>query len=201
MIMGIYNRKDFYYKKAKAEGYRSRAAYKLLELNKRYSIIRESDFVADLGCAPGGFLQVASEIVGEKGLVVGIDLCPVQPAGGNVVVIEGDFTSPDAIGSMLGYLKGKKFDVILSDMAPKTTGIQFRDAYLSFGLAETAFLSAGRLLREGGNILIKVFEGEDVRGLTNRMKKSFKNLYLNRPESTRKGSKEIYIIGKNFITG
>jgi len=181
------------------EGYRSRAAYKLLEINKRYSIIKRGDYVADLGCAPGGFLQVTSEIIGEKGLVIGVDLNPVQPIGTNVILIEKDFTKKDVLEEMLTHLKGKKFDVILSDMAPKTTGIQFRDTYLSFKLAEQAYNSANDLLKSGGNILIKIFDGEEVKGLTERIRKSFKKTYLNRPESTRKGSKEIYIIGIGFL--
>ncbi|MCX7958041.1 MAG: RlmE family RNA methyltransferase [Deltaproteobacteria bacterium] len=196
--MGIYNRKDFYYKRAKSEGYRSRAAYKLIELNRKYSVIREGDFVADLGCAPGGFLQVASEIAGEKGIVVGVDLVSVAPAGSNVFVIKNDFTNPEVIKEMLGFTGGRRFDVILSDMAPKTTGIQFRDSFLSFRLAEAAYISARELLKSGGNILIKVFEGEELHGLIERLKKSFEFLHLNRPESTRKGSKEIYIIGKQY---
>ncbi len=196
--MGIYNRKDFYYKKAKSEGYRSRAAYKLLELNKKFSVIKKGDIIADLGCAPGGFLQVASELTGEDGIVVGVDLVSVEPVGRNVFLLQGDFTKVDVKEKMLQITRGKKFDVILSDMAPKTSGIHFRDSYLSFRLAEEAFSSARDMLIKGGNILIKIFESEEVKGLTDSLRKSFESLYLNRPESTRKGSKEIYIIGKQY---
>ncbi|MGC8928277.1 MAG: RlmE family RNA methyltransferase [Myxococcota bacterium] len=197
--MGIYNRKDYFYKKAKAEGYRSRAAYKLIELNRRYTLIRKGDFVADLGCAPGGFLQVAAEIVGEEGIVVGVDLSPVLPLGRNIFIITGDFTEKSVQDKMLSLAKGRQFGVLLSDMAPKTSGIQFRDTYLSFQLAEAAFNSTAKLLRKGGNILIKVFESEDVKGMVSRMKEIFGMVHLNRPDSTRKGSKEIYIIGKNYL--
>lgn len=196
--MAIYNRKDYYYKKAKDEGYRSRAAYKLKELNSRYSLIKAGDYVADLGCAPGGFLQVASELVGESGLVIGVDLVDVAMVGRNVYVIKGDFTDGGLIEEMLKLTGGRRFDVILSDMAPRTTGIHFRDAYLSYKLAEAAYLSARSLLVKGGNMLIKIFEGQEVKGFTEEMKKTFSYIYLSRPESTRKGSKEIYIIAKGY---
>lgn len=197
--MGIYNRKDFFYKKAKTEGYRSRAAYKLIELNKRYSLLKKGELVADLGCAPGGFLQVASEIVGDSGIVVGVDLSPVQPVGRNVFIITGDFTDTAVTKKMLSFTNGRRFNLILSDMAPKTSGILFRDSYLSFTLAQAAFNSTSELLEKGGKILIKIFESEEVKGFVERIKEKFEIVHLNRPESTRKGSKEIYIIGKNFI--
>lgn len=196
--MGIYNRKDFYYNKAKKEGYRSRAAYKLLELNKRYSLIKAGDYVADLGCAPGGFLQVAEDLVGENGIVIGVDLMEVAPLGKNVFIIQGDFTKADVKREILKLSNNKRFDVILSDMAPKTTGITFRDTYLSLELAQEAFNSSKELLKKGGNILIKVFESDGLRLLIDNMKKSFDPVFLNRPQSSRKGSREIYIIGKGY---
>ncbi|MCX7944363.1 MAG: RlmE family RNA methyltransferase [Deltaproteobacteria bacterium] len=196
--MGIYNKKDFYYKKAKLEGYLSRAAYKLIEINRKYSLIKKGDIVADLGCAPGGFLQVASELVGSDGIVVGVDLEVIGLEKENIFFVHGDFTKEEIKDKMLSLLNGRRFDVILSDMAPKTTGITFRDAYLSFGLANEAFVSARRLLKKGGNILIKIFEGDETKILINDMKKCFGAIYLNRPDSTRKGSKEIYIIAKQY---
>lgn len=196
--MGTYNRKDFYYKKAKREGYRSRAAYKLIELNRRFSIIKGNDVVVDLGCAPGGFLQVASEIVGEKGVVVGIDLLPVVPVGKNVFVVEGDFTDLSNISLLLSFIDGRKFDVLLSDMAPHTSGIHFKDARHSYDLAKAVFNSLDLLLKREGNMVTKIFEGYETREIVVLAKDRFRKVDLTRPDSTRKGSKEIYLVARQF---
>ena len=197
--MGIYNRKDFYYKRAKEEGYRSRAAYKLIEINDRYHIIKKGDDVVDLGCAPGGFLQVASRLVGDGGKVVGIDLVAVTPVAPNTNTIEGDFTDREKIYEILKVSDNKKFDVLLSDMAPHTSGIQFRDAYLSFKLAELAIDSLPSLLKKGGNTLIKIFEGEEFKSFVDRVRVLFEKVFITRPDSTRKGSKEIYVVGVRYL--
>jgi len=197
--MGIYNRKDFYYKKAKEEGYRSRAAYKLIEINEKYRIIKRGDCVIDLGCAPGGFLQVASKLVGEKGRVIGIDLVSVSPVSSNTITVEGDFTDRARIDEILRLSGNRKFDVLLSDMAPHTSGIQFRDAYLSFKLAETAIDSLPDLLKNGGNVLIKIFEGDEFKSFLDRVRHSFERVFITRPDSTRKGSKEIYVVGIRYL--
>jgi 23S rRNA (uridine2552-2'-O)-methyltransferase len=197
--MGIYNRKDFYYKKAKEEGYRSRAAYKLIEINNRYHIIKKGDYVVDLGCAPGGFMQVASRLVGEEGRVVGIDLVSVVPVGSNAIILEGDFREKGKVEELLRLSDNRKYDVLLSDMAPHTSGIQFRDAYLSFKLAEAAIDSLPCLLRKGGNGLIKIFEGEEFKSFVVRVKELFERVFITRPDSTRKGSKEIYIVGVKYL--
>lgn len=196
--MGIYNRKDFYYKKAKREGYRSRAAYKLIELNRKFSIIKGNDMVVDLGCAPGGFLQVASEIVGEKGIVVGIDLLPVSPVGKNVFVVEGDFTDLSNISLLLSFTDGQKFDVLLSDMAPHTSGIHFKDARHSYDLAKTVFSSLDLLLKKDGNMIVKIFEGCETREIAALARDRFRKVDLTRPDSTRRGSKELYVVARQL---
>ena len=187
------NRKDFYFKKAKEEGYRARSAYKLFELNKKYNLIKRNDRVLDLGCNPGSWLQAASKI--SNGLVVGVDILPVKEIK-NVNFIQANVTDKKTIDMIKSI--SNEFDVILSDMAPKTSGIKELDHNKSIYLSEKALEIAENLLVNNGNFLCKVFQGEFFKEFLDNIKKKFEFVKSSKPESSRRESKEIYIIAKGF---
>ncbi len=196
--MSTYNRKDSYYKKAKAAGYRSRAAYKLLELTKREKLFAKQMKVLDLGCAPGGWLQVAAKLVGPKGLVVGIDRLEVQALDlANVKVIQGDITDSNTRESLTKALGGKA-GLVLSDMAPDTSGVGFADHHQSVQLVRMAVQIGAQTLVPGGKFCAKVFEGAELNELISEIKKDFKKVRRVKPKATRKGSRELYLICTGF---
>ena len=181
---------DHYFKETKREGYRSRAAYKLLELDQRRKVISRGDRVLDCGAAPGSWCQVAAKRVGPKGQVVGIDLKIIDPAAlpPNVQLIEGDFCEVT-----FEDLGGRPFDVIVSDMAPDTTGDPFGDHHRSIRLCHELLTRAGVLLRTGGNLVMKVFEGEAYRDLLDRANREFDRAKGFKPKASRSESVEMFI--------
>ncbi len=187
------NRKDFYFRKAKEEGYRARSAYKLFELNKKYNLIKKRDRVLDLGCSPGSWLQAASKI--SNGLVVGVDILPVKKIE-NVKFIQADISDKGTLEMIKSF--STEFDVILSDMAPKTSGIKELDHNKSIYLNEKALEIAKELLVKNGNFLCKVFQGEYFNQFLSSIKKEFEFVKSSKPESSRKESREIYIVAKGF---
>ncbi|HOX42148.1 MAG TPA: RlmE family RNA methyltransferase [Myxococcota bacterium] len=192
--MPIYERKDRFYQQAKAEGYRSRAAYKLLELDRRHRLLARGARVLDLGCAPGGWIQVAAAKVGPGGRVVGIDRLAVDPLGlAQACVLRGDLADADSLARLESELGGPA-DVVLSDMAPDTSGVGFQDHVRSVELVRLALGVARRLLRPGGAMLAKVFEGPDLQALAAELKAAFGRLKRIKPEATRKGSRELYLL-------
>lgn len=194
----IYQPKDAFYRRAKEEGYRSRAAYKLLELNRRFHLIRPGDRVVDLGAAPGGWLQVASQLAGKKGRVLGVDVQPIEPiAEENVLVLQGDVTSEECQERIIEIL-GCRADCVLSDLSPRLSGIRYADVSRSSELVRSALQIASRLLRPGGNFLVKTFVGEELNALSLELKDHFRSLKRTRPESTRKGSSEIYLCAQGL---
>ncbi|HRP62555.1 MAG TPA: RlmE family RNA methyltransferase [Phycisphaerales bacterium] len=188
---------DHYFRLAKKEGYLSRAAYKLIEIDDRKKLLRKGDRVLDCGAAPGSWLQVASKRVGPKGLVVGIDLKPIPHRFNDptVRIIEGDFTTfpPD---DLLGT--GERFDVVLSDMAPSTTGQHVIDHHLSVRLCQAVLDHCDTLLKPGGKLAMKVFEGEAYPELLARTKAMFEAAKGFKPKASRGESTEIYIVAENF---
>ena len=192
--MGQYDRKDRFYRKAKEEGLASRASYKLLEIQKKFKVIKRGDIVLDLGAAPGGWLQVAGEIVGEKGMVFGIDLLPLKIAiPKNVTFHQGDIRDE---GSYKEFCeKNVRADLVVSDMAPNTSGVRFKDAYLSYELAKAALDITKRFLRPGGNFVAKIFPGEEFAKFKDELGLYFEKVMQYRPEATRKTSIEVYLIG------
>jgi 23S rRNA (uridine2552-2'-O)-methyltransferase len=195
----VFERKDSFYRRAKAEGYRSRAAYKLLELNTRFRLIRKGDTVLDLGSAPGGWLQVAQELVGESGRVIGVDLLPISPLGkGSVAVITGDFREETVQEAILGELGGRRADVILSDLSPRLTGIKQTDDARAIELARDVLRLLGVLLEPKGSLLLKSFVGPEFSKLSSEFGVRFRTFRKTRPEATRKGSSEIYLIGIGY---
>ena len=186
-----YTRKDATYRAAKAAGYRSRAAPKLLELDKRYKIFRRGMRVLDLGCWPGGWLQVAGERVGPGGCVVGVDLVETDAVGPpQVVAITGDAKDPAVQSELLECLGGPA-NLVLSDMAPKLSGIKVADRERHLALVELAIDVAQTMLAVDGSVVIKLFSGVESES-TVLLKKAFGRVTKMRPAATRKGSEEIY---------
>ena len=196
--MSAYNRKDAYYKKAKTEGFAARAIYKLEQLDDEFDVVKHGDHVLDLGCAPGSWLQYAERKVGPKGRVVGIDLLPVKlsfPA--HVVVLQGDaFKTPSEQLMATGVDAPRPFDVVVSDMAPNTTGIKSVDQARSVALCERALEVAAAVLRPGGRFVVKIFEGGDMPQFVAACRAAFDEVKVKRPKGTRQGSKETYVVGR-----
>jgi len=192
--MGSQWGKDGAYTRAMKEGYRSRAAYKLIEIQDRYHLIRETDNVVDLGAAPGSWLQVVRGIT--RGRVLGIDLSPIAPVEG-VRTLTADITDrslPVEVGSLLGTV-----NVVISDAAPKLSGHKSYDQARSMALGEDALAFAREVLKPGGNFLVKAFQGEDFNRFLAKVRDHFLSVRTYRSRTTRKGSSEIYIIAKNFV--
>ncbi len=186
------DRRDYYYWKAKKLGYRSRAAFKLLQMNKTFGLIKDGYWVLDLGASPGGWSQVAVEL-GAR--VVAVDLNPMKPIDG-VTFIRGDITKDETVEE-IRRIKSE-FDVVLSDASPKITGKWTIDHLRSVDLARAAFRIAKELLRDGGNFVVKIFQGEEIQNLFNEFKPFFRFKKFHSPKASRKTSSEIYFVGKGF---
>ncbi len=189
--------KEKYFKKAKAEGYRARSAYKLLQIQKRFRIIQRGDLVVDLGAAPGSWSQVAAKMVGEQGQVVALDLQPIDPIPG-VTILQGDMTDATVQAQVTKALEGRPIDVVLSDAAPATTGIKLHDHAVSMELTRAAFAMARQHLSPKGHLVIKVFEGPDLQDVFKAIKTAFRTARIFAPDASRKGSRETFIVAKNF---
>jgi len=187
-----YNKKDFYHRKAKEEGFLARSAYKLQEINKKFRLLKAGSKVLDLGCAPGAWVQVALPIVGAKGLVVGVDLEKIEKK--DLSAPNFRFIHGDAFKLKPEDLSEGPFDAVLSDMAPKTSGIKIRDQALSAALCLHALETAKSHLRPGGSLVVKLFEGEDAEMVAKEIGLHFEQLKHFRPDSTRQASMEIYLI-------
>lgn len=193
-----YQRKDHFYKKAKREGKASRAVYKLCELQKRFRLVKRGDAVLDLGCAPGGWMQELSPLVGKEGRVIGIDLLPLKispPPGCRV--IQGDITDT-AVQEEIASLCSGAIDVILSDLSPNLSGIAFADAYRSYELAMLSLDVCERLLKTRGHFVVKIFPGEEFAGYVADLKGRFAKVTTVTPEATRTTSSERYLVAMGF---
>ena len=185
---------DPYVRAAKAQGWRSRAAFKLIELDDRFHLVRKGARCVDLGAAPGGWAQVLVRRGAAR--VVGVDLLPVEPVAG-ATIIEGDFTE-DAMPGRLRELLGGRADLVLSDMAPNTTGHTATDHIRIMGLAELALHFALEVLEEGGGFVAKVFQGGSERALLETMKRHFSGVKHAKPPASRKESSELYVVATGF---
>jgi len=195
----MYNRKDHYYKKAKEEGFASRAVYKLEQIQSRFHIIKRGDRVLDIGCAPGGWMQIVSKWVGNDGLVAGIDLLPLKISlRPNMKFVLGDILDDENHAKLAKLFATQETDVVLSDMAPNTSGVAFKDAYLSYELCDTALDAAKKLLKPNGNFVAKIFQGEEVEVFKKELKSCFKRVEHYVPPATREGSKELYLVALGF---
>jgi 23S rRNA (uridine2552-2'-O)-methyltransferase len=190
-------RKDDYYNRAKQQGYRSRAAYKLKQLDSDAGLVSDGDTVVDLGAAPGGWLQVASELVGEGGTVVGVDLQRIDSIDG-VETIRGDMTDEETRERIVESVG--EADVVVSDMAPNMTGEYSLDHARSVYLARTAFETAIELLAPGGDFVAKVFEGPDTDELRADIDEEFEYVRTIHPDASRDASSELYMVAKGRLT-
>jgi 23S rRNA (uridine2552-2'-O)-methyltransferase len=188
---------DPYVRQARQQGYRSRAAYKLIEIDDRDRLLRPGSTVVDLGAAPGGWSQVAAQRVGEKGLVVAFDILPMDPIPG-VCFIQGDFHEQAPVDDLLASLCGRVVDLVISDMAPNISGMAAIDQPRSMYLAELALEFARKVLGPGSDMLIKVFQGSGVDSFTREMRSHFVKTVVRKPRSSRSRSREIYLLGRGF---
>ncbi len=194
-----YKPNDHYAKKAKKEQYVARSVYKLMEIDKKYRVLRSGDHVVDLGASPGSWSQYASEVIGDKGKLLGVDLKKVFLSLPNAVFLKGDILNLE-LGPLLdqhGFTK--LFDVVISDMAPDTSSSRFTDQMRSLELCEMALVTAQKLLRPGGNFVCKIFDSGDAMGFRDELKKNFRSVQLLRPKSVQQSSKEFFMIGMGFL--
>lgn len=191
---------DHYFRKAKKEGYPARSVYKLEAVQKKFRLLKRGDTVLDLGCQPGSWSLYAAKILGPGGLVVGVDLQkgrPLrQPGGAEIRLLCGDILA-DGVQQELKAVRAR-YDVVLSDMAPRTTGNKFADQQQSLTLARQVLDLARQLLREGGSLYCKVFEGEDVREFIDAVRRHFTMTKIVKPKSSRPESREVFVLGMGF---
>lgn len=198
--MAHYERKDSFHRRAKREGFRSRAAYKLAEIDERHRLLRRGARVVDLGSWPGGWLQVAAEAVGPQGRVVGVDLTALEPLGEpQVVVIQADLAAPDLASRVLAALGGPA-DTLLCDAAPKLTGIRDTDRAREEELLLAVEALVPKLLRAGGDLLVKVLESPEARAVEQRLGRRFEKAKSLRPSASRQGSSERYLLARALKT-
>ncbi len=188
---------DPFVKQAQKDGYRSRASYKLIELNEKDRLIRPGMRVMDLGAAPGGWSQVAGRLVGEKGRVLATDIVPMDPVR-NVEFIQGDFTDESVFNRILDALGGEKPDLIMSDISPNLSGIASADQAASMYLVELALDMARKVLKPGGSFVAKVFQGSGSDAYLKELRSSFEKVSIRKPEASRSRSREIYVVAKGF---
>ena len=191
-------KRDHYRKRAKEEGYRSRAAFKLLQINKKYKLINARDRVIDIGSAPGGWLEVASKQVGTNGLVIGVDLVHVNQVGKNVKLITADIYSPD-FPDKLHYALGKgNADSVIADLSPKVSGIWDMDQFRQIELCHRVVDLLPSILVRSGSCVMKAFQGNDFDTLLKRLKKSFVRVEVSKPNASRSESSEVYLVSMDF---
>jgi len=194
-------RKDEYYNRAKQEGYRTRAAYKLKQLDREADLLSHGDRVVDLGAAPGGWLQVAAEEVGETGTVVGVDFQRIRELDHeNVETIKGDMTEQRTKDRLTEVIGEAGADLVISDMAPNMTGEYDLDHARSVHLARQAFAVAEEILATDGDFVAKVFQGQDLDALREEIEESFQYVRTMSPEASRDSSSEVYLVGKHRLT-
>jgi 23S rRNA (uridine2552-2'-O)-methyltransferase len=197
----VYQRKDAFYARAKAVGYRSRAAFKLEQLVQRERLLRRGDCVVELGAWPGGWLQVIAAHVGPKGRAVGIDLQPIAPLPqNNVITLVGD-VSALRTRERVKEVCGGKVDVLLSDLAPKLTGVRARDESLTQTLANCVLQWVEYILKPQGVLVIKLFMGNDLSQYVVQLRTLFRSVRLMRPPATRKASAELYAVASGYVGG
>lgn len=191
---------EYFYERAKKTGLRARSAFKLAEATNKYNLLKEGDFILDLGAAPGSWLQIIKNKVGDKGFAVGIDIAEINGFKEDKVVriLRKDILDKDLEKVALS-LSGKKFDAVLSDAAPKTTGIHHLDQEKSIEILKRVFEIAGGVLREGGVLFAKVYEGPDLEEFIKQQRPKFEILKRFKPSASRAASKELFLLGLGFL--
>ncbi len=188
---------DPFVQRARQEGYRSRAVYKLLEINERDRFIKPGMTVIDLGAAPGGWSQVVADIVGRKGKVVALDILPMEPLPG-VEIIQGDFREQEVLDELLSRVEVGGVDVVISDMAPNLSGMDAMDQPRALYLAELALDTARQVLKPGGDFLVKLFQGSGSEAYVKEVRASFGKVTIRKPKASRPRSREVYILARGF---
>jgi 23S rRNA (uridine2552-2'-O)-methyltransferase len=191
------HRSDTFVKRAAREGFRSRAAYKLAEIDDRDGIFAPGQVVVDLGAAPGGWSQVAAARTGPGGRIIAMDMLEMAPLPG-VEFIHGDFRETETLERLQARVGERPVDLVLSDMAPNMSGIRVSDQALAMGLAELALDFAGRHLAVGGSLLVKVFQGADYPAFHAAMKRNYQEVKVRKPEASKRKSSEHYLLGRGF---
>ena len=187
-------KRDYYYRKAKEEKFRSRAAYKLLQTVQKYKFMKRGDVVVDLGAAPGGWIQAARKIVGEEGFILGVDIKPIEPfEEENIITIVADITDPKTIETIRNLLS-RPADVVISDVSPKISGIWEVDHARQIDLALSSMKIACGVLKPRGNFFVKVFEGDMLKDFLDKLKERFSVVKLVKPKASRAKSSELYIL-------
>jgi 23S rRNA (uridine2552-2'-O)-methyltransferase len=187
-------KREYYYKKAKEENYRSRATYKLVQANAKYGFIQRNDVVVDLGAAPGGWIQAARKMTGKNGFVLGVDLKPIEPFTQEYIrTIIADFTEPDIVEEIRSFLPHEA-DVVISDAAPNITGVWEVDHARQIDLATKALEIARCLLKPQGNFFVKVFEGNLLNDFIQTVKNLFETVKIVKPQASRAKSSEMYLL-------
>jgi len=197
--VATYQRKDAFHQRAKREGFHSRAAYKLDEIQQKYRLLKRGQKVVDLGCWPGGWLQVTERVIGSRGRIVGVDLAEVEASfpGANVTILCGDFTDAEVADRILEALGGPA-DVVLSDAAPKLTGVRTTDRAREEALLESIEALVPKLLRPGGDLLLKIMEGPEAQKIDKRLRRLFETAKTVKPRASRKGTTERYLLARAF---
>jgi 23S rRNA (uridine2552-2'-O)-methyltransferase len=188
---------DPYVKKAKADGYRSRASYKLIEINEKDKLIGRGSIVMDLGAAPGGWSQIVAKLIGDSGRLIASDILPMDHIAG-ATFIQGDFTHESVYNDILGALANDKADVVISDMAPNISGVNTTDQYASIYLVELALDMAKNVLKPGGSFCAKVFQGVGYEEYVKAVRASFTKVLIRKPAASRARSREVYVVAKGF---
>jgi 23S rRNA (uridine2552-2'-O)-methyltransferase len=191
---------DAYVKRAQQEGYRSRAAFKLLEIQERDRILKPGMGVVDLGAAPGGWSQVARRLVGPQGRVLALDILPMEPIA-DVTFILGDFREASVLEQLRATLAGTAVDLVLSDMAPNLSGVAAADQARALYLCDLALDLAQLVLKPGGHLVVKAFQGEGFDAYLRQMRGAFAQVLSRKPEASRPESREVYLVAKGFRGG
>ncbi len=188
---------DHYVIRAQQEGYRSRAAYKLLEIDDKDKLLKPGMTVVDLGAAPGGWTQIAADRVGRKGMVVALDILPMDPIP-EVTVLEGDFREEEVLKQLLAALEGRPVDLVMSDMAPNISGVKSVDQPRAMYLVELTLELCREVLKPGGDMLVKVFQGEGSEAFIKACREAFGKVIIRKPDASRGRSREVYVLARNF---
>lgn len=189
--------RDPYVKRAHAEGWRSRAVFKLSELQGKEKLLKPGDVVVDLGAAPGAWSQFAAGVVGRGGRVLALDILPMDPVPG-VEILTGDFREEPVMQALLASLAGTPVDLVMSDMAPNMSGTRVVDQPRAMYLAELAADFASQVLRPGGNLVVKLFQGEGFQEYVEAVRQRFASVRLRKPGASRSGNRETYLVARNF---
>ena len=188
---------DEYVLRAQQQGYRSRAAYKLLEIQEKDQILKKGMVVIDLGAAPGGWSQIAADWVGDKGKVIALDILPMDPLP-EVTVLEGDFQEEAVLHALMQEIAGQPVDLVMSDMAPNMSGVRSVDQPRSMYLVELTLELAKTVLKPGGDMLLKLFQGEGSDEFIRLCRQHFAKVIIRKPDASRGRSREVYLLARNY---